>query len=635
MVSIDTSNFLKSATVAEPGISTVRPAQDFQDVLIEEKGRLQSPAQTAGTARDASPVQAQQAAEETERRQEGPSSAPSTMGRSEVGDGTVSRNTPVKANPKKQELREPQQEPVVFIGAGIETFVRVEQGIRQDLPARDESAGLPAAIVQQLPFDANDSNVQVLNSPGVVTPVGDPGGDEGIQIAATEPLGLAPAISPVAVKTALLGQPTELTPASDAVPQDPSPTVPASLVAAAPEFHGDADAAPQENALTWVTGPGLGVDEEPSPDFEASVTAPAHEHSLVEALPAAGETAQPKKVAAPAIPAKEVQNRMVEPHERKTSASSIQSSLAKSGLPIKQQVENEGGSETLADLSQNYRASQVSSGSGPRAVEPIHKEQESGAAYIMIGAAERRSAPDFFGGLPSSQGDFLKQHASAHPQSRVGNIGVEGAPNEFEFAAGLEEWQHSTMADTPSSFPRHDLATPVEKMIIPPTVERPTTIHNSSYQWHQVEKASVVAQLVERAHLLVGKNRSELTIVLKPEFLGRVNLHASLVENSLMATIAAESPEVKQLLESQLSSLQTALREQGLPVVKVEVVQGNQLSFSEFGHGQGNSQNQETRQTQGLPPRDLPQNSHMQGETPVEAPSPLTSTPSRLLHLVA
>jgi flagellar hook-length control protein FliK len=123
--------------------------------------------------------------------------------------------------------------------------------------------------------------------------------------------------------------------------------------------------------------------------------------------------------------------------------------------------------------------------------------------------------------------------------------------------------------------------------------------------------------------------------VLKPEFLGRVNLHASLVENSLMATIAAESPEVKQLLESQLSSLQTALREQGLPVVKVEVVQGNQLSFSEFGHGQGNSQNQETRQTQGLPPRDLPQNSHMQGETPVEAPSPLTSTPSRLLHLVA
>jgi flagellar hook-length control protein FliK len=43
------------------------------------------------------------------------------------------------------------------------------------------------------------------------------------------------------------------------------------------------------------------------------------------------------------------------------------------------------------------------------------------------------------------------------------------------------------------------------------------------------------------------------------------------------------------MLEGQLSSLQTALHEQGLPVAKVEVVQGSQLSFADLGAGQSSS----------------------------------------------
>jgi flagellar hook-length control protein FliK len=105
----------------------------------------------------------------------------------------------------------------------------------------------------------------------------------------------------------------------------------------------------------------------------------------------------------------------------------------------------------------------------------------------------------------------------------------------------------------------------------------------------QVEKAQVVSQIVERAHLL-GKNQSELMVVLKPEFLGRVNLHAAMVNNQLVATIVAESASVKQMLEGQLGSLQAALHEQGLPVAKVEVVQGSQLSFADLGSGHGSSQ---------------------------------------------
>lgn len=114
---------------------------------------------------------------------------------------------------------------------------------------------------------------------------------------------------------------------------------------------------------------------------------------------------------------------------------------------------------------------------------------------------------------------------------------------------------------------------------------------HANSNWSQVEKAQLVSQIVERAHLL-GQKQSELMVVLKPEFLGKVNLHAAMVDNQLVATIVAESASVKQMLESQISSLQTALHEQGLPVAKVEIVQGSQLSFADLGAGQSSSQQQ-------------------------------------------
>jgi len=75
-----------------------------------------------------------------------------------------------------------------------------------------------------------------------------------------------------------------------------------------------------------------------------------------------------------------------------------------------------------------------------------------------------------------------------------------------------------------------------------------------------------------------------------------------MVDNQLVATITAESTSVKQMLESQLSSLQNALHEQGLPVAKVEVVQGSQLSFADLGAGQSSSQQHLESGKSQLPP---------------------------------
>jgi flagellar hook-length control protein FliK len=158
---------------------------------------------------------------------------------------------------------------------------------------------------------------------------------------------------------------------------------------------------------------------------------------------------------------------------------------------------------------------------------------------------------------------------------------------------------------------------------------------HANVDWSQVEKAQVASQIVERAHLL-GKDQNELMVVLKPEFLGKVNLHAAMVDNQLVATIMAESASVKQMLESQLSSLQTALHEQGLPVARVEVVQGSQLSFADLGAGQSSSQQHlESGKSQLLPPLSRYETGEESVEAiPLEAHTYALPT-SRSLNIVA
>ena len=113
-----------------------------------------------------------------------------------------------------------------------------------------------------------------------------------------------------------------------------------------------------------------------------------------------------------------------------------------------------------------------------------------------------------------------------------------------------------------------------------------SSIPSATNAWEQVQKVDVMSQLVEKIGLISRKNDSELVISLKPEFLGRVSLHVSVVDKTLVATLIAESPHVKTLLESQLPVLQHSLQEQGLPLAKVVVLQGNAWSFSESNTGQ-------------------------------------------------
>jgi flagellar hook-length control protein FliK len=165
-------------------------------------------------------------------------------------------------------------------------------------------------------------------------------------------------------------------------------------------------------------------------------------------------------------------------------------------------------------------------------------------------------------------------------------------------------------------------------------LERSASASPSQF-WSQVEKANVVAQLIEKAQLVANSKNSEIVISLKPEFLGRLSLHAAIQDGALMATITAESPAVKTLLESHIPVLQQALQEQGLSVSKISVVQGNELSFSGFHPGSSHPQ-------QNFEPQSAPQMPWLDSTTalepePEEIELPMGSVrmPNQSLHLFA
>ena len=171
---------------------------------------------------------------------------------------------------------------------------------------------------------------------------------------------------------------------------------------------------------------------------------------------------------------------------------------------------------------------------------------------------------------------------------------------------------------------------PVSELII-----EKAALPAESRAWTQVEKANVISQLVEKAHLLAAGKNTELVINLKPEFLGRLCVHASMDNNILVATITVDSPAVKSLLESHLPILHQSLQEQGLSASKITVVQGSELTFGQLNSG-------DSRQHQGLEsqqPSRLPFNDSLRSPEPESQERELSLSPllpsNRVLNLIA
>jgi flagellar hook-length control protein FliK len=93
----------------------------------------------------------------------------------------------------------------------------------------------------------------------------------------------------------------------------------------------------------------------------------------------------------------------------------------------------------------------------------------------------------------------------------------------------------------------------------------------------------VISQLVEKAELLVKGESSEIVVSLKPEYLGRITLRASVVDDAVLTTILTQSADVKSLLESDLPELQRQLQDAGLNAVRVVVARETDIGSGHSG----------------------------------------------------
>jgi flagellar hook-length control protein FliK len=82
----------------------------------------------------------------------------------------------------------------------------------------------------------------------------------------------------------------------------------------------------------------------------------------------------------------------------------------------------------------------------------------------------------------------------------------------------------------------------------------------------------VLDQVVAKARLETAEGLSRLTVQLKPEFLGRMQIQTDLSRNEgLHAVIRVENPAVRKAVEASLPSLLEKLAEAGLKVESAEV----------------------------------------------------------------
>jgi flagellar hook-length control protein FliK len=117
-----------------------------------------------------------------------------------------------------------------------------------------------------------------------------------------------------------------------------------------------------------------------------------------------------------------------------------------------------------------------------------------------------------------------------------------------------------------------------------------------------VKAPAFVFEVAERISTVVAGGRGEITIQLKPDEFGRMNIVAESGASGILARITTESASLKQYLESNLPVLQQALQDQGLKVERIDVLVQEDLSQQQlanqwqhnFGHAPGGNDSDRT-----------------------------------------
>ena len=111
----------------------------------------------------------------------------------------------------------------------------------------------------------------------------------------------------------------------------------------------------------------------------------------------------------------------------------------------------------------------------------------------------------------------------------------------------------------------------------------------------EVNKDSIVDQVIEQAKLLLKDDKSEIKIKLKPEILGDLFLKIE-VENGVVAAKAVvDNYKTKEIIESNFTQLRESLKEQGFDIKAFEVFVGSNGDFEREKNGSPFNQNKKKK----------------------------------------
>jgi len=665
MATLDTTLLIQSAvTPASTTAKQSKPAEGFQQLLDDESYKASNPArQPKPAVVDSRPVRE---ASHPKGLQPG-----------------ARRSNETKAQPDSNVARPALKQPEAGAGKGrSEAPAKVAQRTAAAHSSqREETEGLTEVEAESTQQDLPSEMAGEGSEPSELGP---PKESVAEAVASEAPAPVAQTASAVALLASLLVQTTaDLKGTQVAVESEPQvseplsatelPTLPASALAGAPSTGTAAwmssatpispevfaSSAPVGDASVAVTDP-VAVLLEPASLAQPETTISSDSASATVAKEITSKSLvseiRNSESAAVVTTGQEAATAQVEPMPQKTvqSTSAQAEPLAGAGKPAaaatpaiaeKAQKLSKSGQELArkeelpelevhAELLSSQSLSQQgaeTAGATPQK-DPSHSNQQQAEPEDSENVHNLKSAIISNREIPRAQSvDHEVWEAKRNVTHQVPEL-ASVAESQGIAARASREVASNTVTATETSSP---IVTIPEPTSLPEATGKVASTFHANVNWGQVEKAQVVSQIVERAHLL-GKNQSELIVVLKPEFLGKVNLHAAMVDNQLVATIMAESASVRQMLETQLSSLQNALHEQGLPVAKVEIVQGSQLSFADMGAGQSSSQQHlESSKSQLHPSLSLYQTREESAELVPQEARIYAPPTSRSLNLVA
>ncbi len=99
-----------------------------------------------------------------------------------------------------------------------------------------------------------------------------------------------------------------------------------------------------------------------------------------------------------------------------------------------------------------------------------------------------------------------------------------------------------------------------------------------------VNRDQLFSQIVDQVKVMTSNGHSQMELSLKPDHLGKLQLHVSLENHLITAKFVAESEQVKQIIETNLVQLRKSLQENGVQVDSLQVTVNQQDGAGAFNH---------------------------------------------------